>query len=484
MNLSEDDRRLVGYTQELEAECLQLSDRLWDLAETAYQEHDSVERQVALLRSHGFTVQRNLGAIPTAFVAEAGEGGATLGLLGEYDALPNLSQQAGVWQARAACAGAGGHGCGHNLLGAATVLAALALRRWLVATGRPGRVRYYGCPAEEGGAGKTFLVRAGAFADVDAALAWHPASILALDEMSTLATLHARFRFTGNAAQVPQLRRSARDAVTLMNAGANYLREHVSSDARLHYAVTDAGGGAPDAPSATGEVVYQIRAPRLGEVRAIHQRLRAVAEGAALMTGTQLAARVEKAMSNMRPNGVLSDLVYAKMQALGGVPFDAVDHALAKVVRGSLRPQEIEPNLAVFGAESLAGDDLHTALLPRERMPALLVASTDVGDVSWVTPTTRFLAPCFVVGTTFHSWNLVAQGKSTFAHKGMTHAARILATSAGALLADPVLLRQARAEFDAATAREPYACPLPDDVAPPIVPLPATAGASAAQVRQ
>ncbi len=172
----------------------------------------------------------------------------------------------------------------------------------------------------------------------------------------------------------------------------------------------------------------------------------------------------------MRPNGVLSDLVYAKMQALGAVPFDAVDRALATATRSSLRPEDIEPSLSIFGAEGLVGEDLHAAILPRERMPALLVASTDVGDVSWVTPTARFLAPCFVVGTPFHSWNMVAQGKSPFAHKGMAHAAKILGLSAGALLSDPVLLRQARAELDAASAREAYACPIPGDIAPPLKP--------------
>ncbi|HSV84528.1 MAG TPA: amidohydrolase [Ramlibacter sp.] len=472
--LQERDHRILVHTRALEDECRKLSDRLWDLAETAYDEYDSVERQIALLREHGFTVTRDLGGLPTAFVAEAGSGGPVIGLLGEYDALPNLSQQAGVWQPRAACQGGNGHGCGHNLLGGATVLAALALQRWLAESGRPGRVRYYGCPAEEGGAGKTFLVRAGAFDGLDAALTWHPASILALDAMSTLATVHARFRFDARVAAAP-FGGSALDAVTLMSVGANYLREHVAPDTRLHYAVTDAGGNTPDAAQETSEVVYQIRAATLAEVRNVFERLRKVAEGAALMTATRVVVRVDKAMSNMRANGVLSDLVYAKMQALGPVPFDAIDRVLAAATRASLRPEDIAPSLAIFGAEGVADEDLHGAILPRERMPALLVASTDVGDVSWVTPTTRLLAPCFVVGTPFHSWNLVAQGKMPFAHKGMAHAARIMAISAGALFDEPELLPRARAEFDAACAREAYACPIPADVSPPVKPRRAAA---------
>ncbi len=351
-------------------------------------------------------------------------------------------------------------------------VAALAVQRWLAETGQAGRVRYYGCPAEEGGAGKTFLVRSGSFDDLDAALTWHPASILALDAMSSLATLHARFRFTGRAAHAaaaPHLGRSALDAVTLMSVGANYLREHMPSDARLHYAVTDAGGNAPNVVQATSEVVYQIRAGQLAEVRTLYERLHKIAEGAALMTGTSVTARIDKAMSNMRPNGVLSDLLYAKMQALGPVPFDNIDRALAAVSRSSLRREDIEPSLAIFGAQGLA-EDLHSTILPRERMPALLVASTDVGDVSWITPTARFLAPCFVVGTPFHSWNMVAQGKTSFAHKGMTHAAQILALAACALFDDAALLREARTELDAAAVREAYVCPIPKDISPPLKP--------------
>jgi aminobenzoyl-glutamate utilization protein B len=181
----------------------------------------------------------------------------------------------------------------------------------------------------------------------------------------------------------------------------------------------------------------------------------------------------------MRPNGVLSDLLYSKMRSLGPVPFDAVDRALAGAVRASLAPEEIAPGLAVFGAEGI-DEDLHSSLLPREGMPALLLASTDVGDVSCVVPTARFLAPCFVVGTPFHSWSLVAQGKMPYAHKGMLHAAQVMALGAGALFDTPALLQAARDELAAASAREPYVCPIPPDVAPPLKPRRAVAGESAA----
>ncbi|MGU7768645.1 amidohydrolase [Burkholderia sp. MR1-5-21] len=475
LNLTEMERDVVARIEGHRALCTHLSDRLWDLAETAYAEHASADLQIRELTRQGFRVTRELAGIPTAFVAEWGDGGPVIGLLGEYDALPQLSQAAGV-AARTPVAQAGnGHGCGHNLLGGATLLAALAVRDHLRDAGVAGRVRYYGCPAEEGGAGKTFMTRAGVFDDVDAALTWHPASIYAIDAMSTLATLHARFTFVGRAAHAaaaPHLGRSALDAVALMNVAANYLREHVPSDARLHYAIHDTGGRAPNVVQARAEVVYQIRAPELAVVQSIHARLARIAEGAAMMTETTMTARVEKAMSNMRPNPVLSDLMYARMQALGPVPFDDADRAFARDMRQAISAEEAHASLAIFGAAQLKGE-LHDAVLPAERMPAVLAASTDVGDVSWVVPTARCLVPCFALGTPFHSWQLVAQGKSALAHKGMTHTAKVLAVTAAALYHEPATLDAARNALREQSEEAQYHCPIPPDIEPPVAARPA-----------
>nr|WP_315594138.1 amidohydrolase [uncultured Cupriavidus sp.] len=452
--------------------CSHLSDRLWDFAETAYAEHDSVELQIRELEAQGFRVTRNVAEIPTAFVAEAGSDGPVIGFLGEYDALPHLSQEADATARAPRVAAGSGHGCGHNLLGGATLMSALAVRDWLQSTGRAGRVRYYGCPAEEGGAGKVFMTRAGAFDELDAALTWHPASILAIDAMATLATVHARFTFTGvaaHAAAAPHLGRSALDAVTLMSVAANYLREHIPSDARLHYAIHDTGGSAPNVVQARAEVVYQVRAPELAVVQSIMQRLRKIAEGAGMMTDTTMTYRVERAMSNMRPNGVLSDLMYERMQALGPTPFDEIDRAFAARMQAVISGEEAKASLEIFGAQRLSGV-LHEGVLPVDVMPAVLSASTDVGDVSWVVPTARCLGACFALGTPFHSWQLVAQGKASVAHKGMTHTAKVMASTAAALFADPQILAQAQEELRQTSAGHAYRCPIPDDVNPPIIP--------------
>jgi len=228
VNFSQLDQDICARVESHRDVCIHLSDRLWDLAETAYSEYESAELQIRELERRGFRVTREAAGIPTAFVAEAGEGGSVIGFLGEYDALPLLSQIAGATTPQAAVQAGNGHGCGHNLLGGATLLSAFAIKDWLESSGKPGRVRYFGCPAEEGGAGKTFMTRAGVFEGLDAALTWHPSSIHAIDAMTTLATLHARFTFTGiaaHAAAAPHLGRSALDAVTLMNVAANYLRE-------------------------------------------------------------------------------------------------------------------------------------------------------------------------------------------------------------------------------------------------------------------
>jgi aminobenzoyl-glutamate utilization protein B len=449
--------------------CVHLSDRLWDFAETAYAEHESAGLQIRELERHGFRVTSEVAGIPTAFVAEAGDGGPVIGFLGEYDALPNLSQIANSAAREPQVATGNGHGCGHNLLGGATLLSAFAVKDWLENSGLPGRVRYYGCPAEEGGAGKTFMTRAGVFGDLDAALTWHPASIYAIDAMATLATLHARFTFTGVAAHAAaaHLGRSALDAVTLMNVGANYLREHMPGDARLHYALHDTGGTAPHVIQARAEVVYQFRAPDLSTIHSLFERVRKIADGAALMTDTSVQCRVEKAMSDMRPNRILSDLMYQRMVSLGPTPFDADDHAYATRMQAAISPAEARGSLAIFGADRLTGA-LHDGVLPAASMPPLLPVSTDVGDVSWVVPTARCLGACFALGTPFHSWQLVAQGKSAIAHRGMQQVAKVMAATAAVLYTNPSVLDEARAELREQSATGAYVCPIPEDVPPPV----------------
>src|SRR6187401_3112023 len=270
-----------------------LSDRVWAMPEVCYTEARSAAEHLAELRHQGFRITENVADIPTALIGEWGEGGPVIAFLGEYDALPGLSQEAGVAEHRPIEAGGHGHGCGHNLLGSAALLAATAVKDWLAANKVPGRVRYYGCPAEEGGAAKTFMVRSGAFDDADIAITWHPNSFWEVSVTPSLANTRADFIFAGrasHAAASPHLGRSALDAVELMNVGVNYMREHMPSDARVHYAILDAGGIAPNVVQARARVRYLVRAVQLPEMLKLVERVKRIAEGAALMTETSVEA--------------------------------------------------------------------------------------------------------------------------------------------------------------------------------------------------
>ena len=281
---------------------VELSDRIWGMPEIAYTEYRSVAEHTAMLKAQGFRVTENLADIPTAVMGEAGEDGPVIAILGEYDALPGLSQVAGIAEPKPVEPNGHGHGCGHNLLGSAAMLAATAVKDWLAATGRKGRVRYYGCPAEEGGAAKAFMVRAGCFDDVDIAISWHPGAMTRVDDAISLANTRMDFPFTGrasHAAAAPHLGRSALDAVELMNVGVNYMREHMPSDARIHYAMLDSGGIAPNVVQATAKVRYAIRARDLPGMMALNERVKKIAEGAALMTETKVSYKVVSAVSNM-----------------------------------------------------------------------------------------------------------------------------------------------------------------------------------------
>ncbi len=283
-----------------------------------------------MLEKQGFRVTRDVAGIPTAVMGEAGEGGPVIAILGEYDALPGLSQEAGVAEPRPLPGPGYGHGCGHNLLGSASLLAATAVKDYLAEHGLKGRVRYYGCPAEEGGAAKGFMVRAGAFSDVDIAISWHPSSFSGVNEPVSLANTRIDFAFTGRAAHAaaaPHLGSSALDAVELMNVGVNYMREHMPLDARVHYAMLDAGGIAPNVVQAFAKVRYLIRARNLQDLTRLIARVRKIADGAALMTETSVQATVVSAVSNLLGNLPLEKAMFENFARLGPPPFDEADRA-------------------------------------------------------------------------------------------------------------------------------------------------------------
>src|ERR1700687_5290520 len=310
MQNSEEIWRLVDAKQD---EFNALSDRVWEIPELCYGEFKSCAEHTAMLEAQAFRVTRDVAGIPTAVMGEAGEDGPVIAILGEYDALPGLSQEAGVAEQRPLPGPGFGHGCGHNMLGAASLLAATAVKDYLAAHGVKGRVRYYGCPAEEGGAAKGFMVRAGAFSDVDVAISWHPAAFAGVNEAVSLANTRIDFTFHGRASPAraaPHLGRSALDAMELMNVGVNYMREHMPSDARIHYAILDAGGVAPNVVPARAKVRYAIRARELPELWPLIQRVKKVAEGAALMTETLVKMQVVSAVSNLLGNTPLEKTMY------------------------------------------------------------------------------------------------------------------------------------------------------------------------------
>ncbi len=371
MDNSEEIWRLVDARKDpFEA----LSDRIWGMPELQYAEHRSVAEHTKELERENFRVTKNLADIPTAVMGEAGEGGPVIAFLGEYDALPGLSQEAGVAEPRPLPGDGSGHGCGHNLLGSAALLAAAATKDWLARNKLPGRVRYYGCPAEEGGAAKAFMVRAGAFADVDIAITWHPSAFCEVADAVSLANTRIDFSFKGrasHAAAAPHLGRSALDAVELMNVGVNYMREHMPSDARIHYALLDAGGIAPNVVQATAKVRYLIRARELPELMRLIARVKKVAEGAALMTETTVAMKTISAVSNLLGNLPLEQAMQDCWERLGPPPFDDMDRAFARKIQGTLSDEDISTAWRRVGASR---DD---APLCRQIVPLELQAQPD-----------------------------------------------------------------------------------------------------------
>ena len=449
-----------------------LADRVWGTPELAYGEHRSVAEHIAMLEHEGFRITKDVAGIPTAVMGEAGDEGPVIAILGEYDALPGLSQQAGLAEPAPIEGDHGiGHGCGHNLLGSAALLAAAAVKDWLKNNGLKGRVRYYGCPAEEGGAAKGFMVRAGAFKDVDIAISWHPASFSGVNEPISLANTRIDFSFVGRAAHAaaaPHLGRSALDAAELMNVGVNYMREHMPDSARVHYAYIDAGGIAPNVVQSKAKVRYLIRAADLTQLTALVTRVRKIADGAALMTETTVTTQVVSAVSNLMGNDPLEKLMDDNFQRLGPPEFDDADRAYADKIRSTLGHAEIDAAFERAGMPLRRDLALCDFIVPLAAKGRGGNGSTDVGDVSWVVPTVQARGATCAVGTPFHSWQLTAQGKSPAAHKGLIHVAKVMAGTAIDALQHPEIIKEAKADLARRTQSTPYICPLPDDVSPPI----------------
>jgi aminobenzoyl-glutamate utilization protein B len=455
-----------------------MADDIWSRPETAFHEHHASRLQASYLESVGFRVRWGIGGIETAFVAEWGTGRPVIGLLGEYDALAGLSQKRQPTPIPEV-EGGPGHGCGHNLLGTACVASAAALRRWLEASGRAGAVRYYGCPAEERVTGKVFMARDGAFSDLDAALNWHPGEINMPGKDRAVGVRDLTFRFRGRAAHAggsPHLGRSALDAVELMNVGVNYLREHVTEKVRIHYVITR-GGELPNVVPERAESWYFVRALDSEELEQVTARVKKIAEGAALMTETSLEVMLNGACSSVLNNHYLADLHFQAMQELGPIAFSEEELAFARTVNGQFPPEAVRPFEGLRIPPEMRERAAAAARQPlvAENFPAwdedrVQTGSTDVGDVSWITPLSMLSTTCFPSGAPGHSWANTASAGTSIGHKGMMHAARIMALVGIDLYSDPVHLESARREFAERTAGKPYRSPLPAALTPPRYP--------------
>ena len=435
--------------QDFEQQFISISDQIWEFAEPRYQEFHSSALQADFLEQEGFTVTRNLGGIATAFSASFGSGHPIIGLLGEYDALPCMNQIADSPEKQTDLPGAAGHGCGHNLLGTGAMEAACLIRDWLLQTHSEGTVIYFGCPAEEGGAGKAFLTRSGCFGNLDFALAWHPGSKTGLIK-EALANIRVIFDFTGKSAHAaahPELGRSALDACELMNVGVNYLREHVKSDARMHYAYLNDGGDAPNIVPAAATLLYALRAPESAYVTELYDRVSDVAKGAALMTGTRVSCRTVSAYAELLSVPAMEALMMEAMQEAEKPEYTDDDYEYA----------------ARFAADQ-ASPSIDTAILPADQ--TINLGSTDVGDVSWQVPTGLISVAAEATGCALHTWQIVAQGKSPLAHKGMHYAARILFAAAKQLYSSPELCECIQADYQRIKGSRTYRSMLPDSVKP------------------
>ncbi|MEH6943068.1 M20 family metallopeptidase [Bacillus sp. JJ722] len=470
--------KVNGIIEERRHSFIALSNKIWDYAETKFEEFQSAEAICQLLEQEGFMIERNVAGIQTAFTASYGSGKPVIGLLGEYDALPGLSQKEEIAFYEPIFEGGNGHGCGHNLLGTAPIAAIIAVKQIMEEQGLSGTIRYYGCPGEEGGSGKTFMVRDGAFKDVDIALTWHPTSYSSVFSCSTLANYQVYFSFKGKAAHAsssPHLGRSALDAVELMNMGVNYLREHIIPEARIHYAVTNPGGASANVVQCDAEVQYLIRAPQLREVKAIYERVLKVAQGAALMTETELAITFDKGCSNFMPNHTLGKVLHHHLQKVSLPNYDKEEYRFAEKMMETITKQDQEATLNEIS--KLTGKPLKKLVNEFDNHPffsdiftyvegnQMIYFSTDVGDVSWVVPTAQFFGSCFVAGTQLHSWQLVAQGKTGLAHKGMLQAAKVLALTTIDMLMKPNIIEEAKQEL-LEERNGLYQCPIPQGVKP------------------
>ncbi len=467
-------KTIINKLSKQESFMVDMATQIWENPQIALEETFASDLQANALREQGFTVEQDVAQMPTAFVASWGSGAPIIGILGEYDALPGLSQTISTTKEPIVDAGPG-HGCGHNLYGTAGLGAAIAVKEVMEAEGIIGTIRYYGCPAEETLVGKTFMAKHGLFDDLDASITWHPGSTNSLTMGSSAALNSFKVNFHGvasHAGATPHLGRSALDAAQLFDVGVNYLREHVIPEARMHTVITN-GGGAPNVVPALAQTWMYVRAPNRQYVDEIYERVLAIAEGACLMTGTTHDIDFLTGCYDYLANKVVSDVMYENLKIIdGSMEFTAEEIKFSKELQttfpeGSLR-NDIRGTIA--NTEGTTEETFERPLvgevLKHSANPPAMGGSTEVADVSHITPTVQITTVCWPMGTPIHNWQTVAASGSSIGMKGMMFSAKAMALTAYDLLTDAETLAKAHEEFKAVKKGQPYVSPLPDDAYP------------------
>lgn len=470
-------KNAIKYIDESAGIFTGVSDAVWAKPELSLKEFESAKLYCDTLRKYGFEVTEGLAGVATAFCGRYGSGRPVIGILGEFDALSGLSQAAGCSEHKPLVEGAPGHGCGHNMLGAGALGAAFAVKDYLEKSGHSGTVIFYGCPGEEGGAGKAFMAREGMWRELDCALTWHPSDVNEVVTGTNNSSIQVLYKFHGvsaHAAGDPENGRSALDAVELMNTGVQYLREHMTSDCRVHYAITDAGGVSPNVVQSEASVLYMVRANKVRDSVKLLARVDKIAQGAALMTETSFDRQFIDGTAELVPNYTLEELLYRIFNEVGLPEYTAGERQLAEALRKTY-DVPVAPGIAAgFDADIAAdvaertnglSDALCGFIMPEYHSAGFVAGSTDVGDVSWQTPAAQVHCVTFPFGAAGHSWQNVSCGGTSLGHKGLINAAKIIACAAIELMNDPETLQKARDEF-ARRTKSGYVCPIEPDAVP------------------
>lgn len=465
---------ILDHINNQDEELSYIAKEIWDHPQIGLQETFASKLLAEKLDEQGFDITWGAGGMPTAFVAEWGEGSPIIGFLGEYDALPGLSQEVSTVKTPIESGGPG-HGCGHNLFGTACMGSVVALKEAMQANDISGTIRFYGCPAEETLVGKTFMARDGVFDDLDAAISWHPGDTNIVWNGTSLAMNSFKVNFHGVASHAggsPWLGRSALDGVMLMDVGVNYLREHIHPDSRIHSVVTS-GGQAPNVVPAYAQVWYFVRAPRRDLVEEIYERMLDIAKGAALMSGTTHDIEFLTGCYDILPNDTISDLLYEKMAEINDMKFTDQERQFAKDLQATFPSGSVQRGFdwtqlsaSVELSKEEINDPLWERVIPHSDTPPLMGGSTEVADVSWITPTGQLTTTCWPLGTPGHSWQTVVSSGSSIGAKGMLFASKAMALAGLDLLTKPALLDQAKADFEKARDGQEYVTPLPPEATP------------------